>query len=333
MSAAAPGCVVGVDVGGTKVLAGVVSHDRVLRSARRTTPGRDVAAGLVEDAVVEAVVEAAGDEPLVAVGVAAAGFVDAAGERVVFAPHLPWRDEPVRNRLAERLGVPVVLENDASAATHAELVHGALRGQDLAVLVTVGTGIGGGLVVGGRVVRGAGGMAGEMGHTRVVPDGLPCPCGGAGCWEQYCSGRALVRHVAERFPTAGAGLREACGGDPGRLVGPLVSTAARAGDPLAREAFAVVGEWLGVGLAGIVAALDPAVLVVGGGVSSAGDLLLDPARAALARSVVGGAHRTVPPVLRAALGAEAGLVGAATLAADRAACGGGSRPEPTQERR
>lgn len=303
------GCVVGVDVGGTKVLAGVVLDGRVQRVARRATPGRRVDVGLVETAVVEAAREAAGDQPLAAVGVAAAGFVDAAGEHVVFAPHLPWRGEPVRARLAELLGVPVVLENDATAAAYAEATSGAARGLDPALVVTLGTGIGGGMVVGGRVVRGASGTAGEFGHAQVVPDGRPCECGGRGCWEQYCSGRALVRAAQEQRGT---------GSDPSEpLTGPQVTAAAEAGDPAARRAFVEVGTWLGVGLANLAAALDPAVLVVGGGVSAAGDLLLDPARTALARSLVGVPHRAVPPVVRAVHGPEAGLVGAAALAAER----------------
>lgn len=299
------GCVVGVDVGGTKVLAGVVVDGRVRRVARRATPGRRVDVRLLEDAVVEAVREAAGDEPLAAVGLAAAGFVDAAGEHVVFAPHLPWRGEPVRARLARLLDVPVVLENDATAAAFAEASSGAARGLDPALVVTLGTGIGGGVVVGGQVVRGASGMAGEFGHAQVVPDGRPCECGGRGCWEQYCSGRALVRAAQEQRD----------GAEP--LTGPEVTAAAQAGDPGALRAFEEVGTWLGVGLANLTAALDPAVLVVGGGVSAAGDLLLDPARAALASSLVGGVHRTVPPLRRAVHGPEAGLVGAAALAAER----------------
>ena len=266
---------VGGDVGGSKVLAGVVSEDgEVVRTVLRVTPGRLVAAEAVEDAVVDAVTAAARREPVAAVGVAAAGFVDRDGSRVVFAPHLPWRGEDVRTRLGERLGVPVLLENDATAAAHAEATYGAGRGAESMVLVALGTGIGGGLVVGGRVWRGHHGMAGEFGHMQVVPDGAPCECGRRGCWEQYSSGNALV----------------------------------------ARAAFASVGRWLGVGLANLVAAFDPALLVVGGGVAVAGERLLGPARDALATSLVGAGHREVPPLVPAALGPAAGLVGAATLA-------------------
>lgn len=307
--------VVGVDVGGTKVLAGVVDgQGRILATAHRTTPGRRVRPAMVEDALVEAVLEAAGGSALAAVGVAAAGFVDAERTRVMFAPHLPWRGEPVRDLLAQRWGVPVRLDNDANCAAVGEWTHGAARGARSALMITLGTGIGGSVVIDGRVHRGLNGMAGEFGHMQVVPDGLPCECGGRGCWEQYCSGKALVRTARGLIGVEPTTMAEACGGNPDLLTGPMVTAAAEEGDIGARHAFLSVGRWLGVGVANLVAALDPDCVVVGGGVSAAGDKLLDPARAALARSLVGAAHRVVPPLRGAALGPEAGLVGAAALA-------------------
>ncbi|HSX68821.1 ROK family protein [Nocardioides sp.] len=297
---------VGVDVGGTKVLAAVVGDDgTVADTARRTTPGRRVDARMVEDALTEAVLAAADGRPLAGVGVAAAGFVDAAGERVRFAPHLPWLDEPVRSRLAERWGVPVRLENDATAAAYGELVLGAARGYSDVVTVNLGTGLGGGIVIGGRLYRGHNGMAGEFGHMQVVPDGLACACGSRGCWEQYCSGSALERYARSR--------------DADLLNGRMVTAAADEGDLEARAAFAELGHWLGVGLANLVAAFDPEVVVVGGGVSEAGDRLLEPARVALGRSLVGAGHRDIPAIVAAQLGNTAGLVGAACLIRDEQA--------------
>ena len=164
--------------------------------------------------------------------------------------------------------------------------------------------------------RGRNGMAGEFGHMQVVPDGQPCECGGRGCWEQYSSGNALVRYARDRIGLEPTLLEELCSGNPDLLVGPMVTEAAEEGDLVARRAFASVGDWLGVGLANLVAAFDPDCVVVGGGVSAAGDRLLDPARSALTRSLVGAEHRIVPPVLRATLGPEAGVVGAADLARD-----------------
>jgi len=306
---------VGVDVGGTKVLAGVLGDDGIiLGTARRQTPGRRVDARMVEDALTEAVHEVAHGRELTAVGIAAAGFVDARGERVRFAPHLPWLDEPVRDRLSRRWGVPVLLENDATAAAYAEATYGAARGVDDVIVVTMGTGIGGGIVLGGRVHRGLNGMAGEFGHMQVVPDGLPCECGSRGCWEQYSSGSALVRFARAGMGSMPTMMEEQCAGNPDFLTGPMVTEAAEAGDLLARDAFTHVGEWLGIGLANLVAAFDPECVVVGGGVSAAGDRLLEPARNALMRSLVGAGHRDVPPVVPAALGPQAGLVGAAALA-------------------
>jgi len=316
VTSAEPGpLVVGVDVGGSKVLAAEVTDGgEVVTTAVRVTPGRLVEAALVEDALGLAVADVARGRPVAAIGVAAAGFVDAAGERVMFAPHLPWREEPVRARLADRWGTLVLLDNDANCAARAELAHGAAKGATDAVVVTMGTGIGGAVVVGGQVQRGRNGMSGEFGHAQVVPDGQPCECGHRGCWEQYSSGNALVRLARARLGHEPTLLDELCGGDPARLTGPMITRAAEDGDLVARQAFASVGDWLGVGLANLVAALDPEVVVVGGGVSAAGDRLLEPARAALRRALVGAPYRVVPPVRRARYGPEAGAVGAALLA-------------------
>ncbi|XBB68528.1 ROK family protein [Nocardioides sp. WV_118_6] len=295
---------VGVDVGGTKVLAVRVSADGAVEaSATRPMPGRTAPVAEVEDAIVAAVraVQDGAHRPA-GLGISAAGLVDAAGERFLFGAHLPWRDAPVRRVIAERTGLPVVLDNDANCAAHAELVAGAARGVDAALLITIGTGIGGALVLGGRVVRGAHGLAGEFGHMQVVPGGLACECGLRGCWEQYCSGRAL-----ERVTRVALGRH---------LEGPEVTALARAGDEVARHAFGSIGTWLGVGAAGLVSAFDPEVVVVGGGVSAVGDLLLAPARRALEESLQGTDYRAVPPLVPATLGPEAGAVGAALLARD-----------------
>lgn len=301
---------VGVDIGGTKILAGTVDPRGVVgRSVQRSTGPRGGSVEQLESTIVEAVLDAAAGAPLAGVGLGAAGFVDAAGGRVRFAPHLPWRDDDVRARLADRLGVPVGLDNDATCALEAEAAFGAARGQDSALLVTVGTGIGGGLMAGGRVVRGSGGMAGEFGHMRFVPGGHPCQCGLLGCWEQYASGNALIREVRRATGTAGADS----------LSGPGITEAALVGHPAALAAFDAVGRALGVGLANLVAAFDPACIVVGGGVSAAGELLLAPARVALAEGLVGGRWRTSPEVLVAACGPEAGMIGAVVQA--RRQCG------------
>ncbi len=300
---------IGVDIGGTKVLAAVVDgFGRVLDTEATATPGPgsgvdNATVEEVEDALVEVVERLIAQYGRLTVGVAAAGFVSKDGEKVRFAPHLPWRDEPLSERLTKRFGNRtqgrVLVENDATAALWAEARFGAAQETVDAVMVTLGTGIGGALVGRGMLVRGSNGMAGEFGHMQVVPDGRPCECGRRGCWEQYCSGRALTRAAAEGGST---------------LSGPALTTAARDGDPAAAAAYAEVGRWLGVGVANLVAALDPPLVVIGGGVSSAGDLLLEPARVALGKSLVGAGHRDLPRLAGAVLGPLAGVVGAADLA-------------------
>ena len=289
---------VGVDIGGTKVLAGVVGVDgQVVERLQRRTPHRSSAPAVVADTIVSTVEDIRGDLDIGAVGIGAAGFVDRGGV-VRFAPHLSWRNEPLQEVLEQRIGLPVVVDNDANVTARAEMRFGSGRGYSEAVCLTLGTGIGGAVVVAGDVVRGGQGLAGEFGHMQVVPEGLACECGQRGCWEQYSSGRAIAR----------------VGRAHGGLDGPGVTEAARAGERWALEAFEDVGAWLGVGLAGLVAALDPQVVIVGGGLSEAGDLLLEPARRALSARLPGRGFRGEPPIVAAELGPDAGFIGAAALA-------------------
>jgi glucokinase len=325
---------VGVDIGGTKVAAGAVDDQgRVVTEVRRETPGRSTRPRVVEDLIVAEVQSVLRhplvvDRPVVGVGIGAAGFVSADRGTVVFSPHLSWRDEPLRSRLHDRLGLPVTLDNDANAAAWAEFRFGAGAGEPRLLMVNLGTGIGGGLVMDGRVERGRHGMAGEYGHMVVVPHGRRCECGNRGCWEQYASGSALRREARERLQAGGpyvAALAARCGGRVELLRGEDVTELAREGDEACREIVADVGEWLGLGLANLVAALDPGTIVVGGGVSTAGELLLGPARESLTRHLTGRGHRPTAPVRAASLGPWAGLIGAADLArADHALPGAGS---------
>jgi glucokinase len=324
---------VGIDIGGTKVMAGVVdSFGQVLEREQRPTLGHDV--GAVEDTIVELVTGFARRHEVAAVGIGAAGFVDAARSTVLFSPHLAWRDEPLRAAVAERLRLPVIVDNDANTAALAESRFGAGAGQRFVLCVTLGTGIGGALVIDGRVYRGANGMAGEFGHMQVVEDGHRCPCGNRGCWEQYASGNALEREAREMVransPMAHR-LRELVGGDPAKLTGPDITRAASEGDPLSTELLGDVGRWLGVGLAGLTAAFDPGCIIVGGGVSAAGELLLEPTRAAFARSLTGRGYRTEPAIVQARLGPSAGFIGAADMA--RSAARRSRRTGRRQDRR
>lgn len=288
---------IGIDIGGTKIAAGVVdAAGRLMHRATRQTPADGAGLYAAIDSLVSDLTARA---EVVGIGLGVAGFIDRAGT-VRFAPHLPWQDEPVRERLAEAYGLPVVVDNDANVGGWAESRFGAAAGVDDALFVAVGTGIGGAVISAGTLVRGGFGMAGEIGHIPVVTDGRQCPCGLRGCWEQYASGRALMRRAADAGFSATHGTE--------------ITAAAIAGTPEAVDVFTEVGHWLGVGMAVAVTVLDPAIVVVGGGVSAAGDLLLDPARQSLADALPGGRSRPVPKVVLAALGPDAAIIGAADLA-------------------
>ena len=307
---------IGVDIGGTKIAAGVVDEDgEVLTRARRETPGTDRA--LVLDAIVDVTAELRMRYPTVkAVGIGAAGFVDASQSTVVFAPHLAWRHEPLRDAASRRIGLPVLVDNDANCAGWAEYRFGAAQNQSDVIAITLGTGIGGAIVLDGQPYRGQYGIAGEFGHMQVVPDGLPCPCGQVGCWEQYASGRVLTRRAQEAVAAGseiGRLLTEIAGG-PEDVGGLHVTAAALDGNDECREWIGEVGRWLGVGIANLAAALDPGLFVIGGGVSDAGDLLLDPARAAFGQRLTGRGYRQEALIVRAHRGPEAGLIGAADMA-------------------
>lgn len=309
---------IGVDIGGTKIAAGVVDDDgRIVAKTKRTSRGLDV--DDLDAAVVDACRELAAAHDVGAVGLAAPGFIGADQATVRFTPNLPWRDHPLRDRVAAALGldVPIVVANDANAAGWAEFRFGVGRDVSDMLLLTIGTGLGGAVVVAGRLVVGAWGMAGEVGHMRVVPDGQLCGCGQSGCWEQYASGSALVREArsaAATEPDRAARLLELADGDPERITGPAVTTAALDGDPLAVDLLADVGRWIGEGSATVAALLDPELVVIGGGVAAAGDLLLAPAREAFAAHLSARGFRPEATFALASMGNDAGIVGAADLA-------------------
>lgn len=304
---------IGIDAGGTKILAVRVARDgAIVDRAEAETPAED------EEATLAAMVRVASNlltPAVLAVGVGAAGMVDVAEGILRFAPNLAWRDLPIAGRMHAALNVPVQLDNDANAAAYAEHRFGAGRGYRQVLLVTVGTGIGGGIVTDGRLVRGANGFAAEVGHVVVQPDGPRCGCGNRGCWEQMASGAAIGRLGREEVRRSPASpLVGMAGGDADAVSGRIVTEAALAGDEVARGIVAEVGRWLGVGLAGLANILDPQVIVVGGGAVAAGDLLLEPARAAFAEYVEGVGYRPRVPLVAAELGADAGAVGAGALA-------------------
>lgn len=311
---------IGIDIGGTKIAGGLVSAGgAILAEERRETPAQDPDAIATVAGALIATLAAKTDLPVAGVGVACAGFINKAGSHVLFAPNLAWRDEPLKERLEAQVPFSVTIENDANAAAWGEFRFGAARDADDMVLITVGTGIGGGVVVDSALLRGAFGLGGELGHMRVVPGGLRCGCGNRGCWEQYASGSALLREARELVESGtphGGALADRCGGDPAALRGVDITDLAQAGDPASRELITDLGTWIGEGAASVAAILDPELIVIGGGVAEAGDLLLEPIRAAYGRQLTGRGHRPVAQIVPASLGNDAGLIGAAALAAE-----------------
>lgn len=307
---------IGIDIGGTKIAAGVVDEDGVMiASARRATPD-DGAPGIARVSS-ELVAELRRSYEVAAIGVGAAGFIDASRSSVMFAPNLSWRNEPLKARLEELTELPTVIENDANAAAWAEARFGAAHGARHCIVITVGTGVGGGIIVDGKLLRGAGGMAGEIGHINVKIGGRRCGCGQFGCLERYASGRSLVyeaRELAMYAPERAGRLLELGGGAAEGIQGLHVTQAAQEGDPAAIECFDMVGQWLGIGMADLSSLFDPSAFVLAGGVSEAGEVLRRPAADALATRVSGLPYRTIPPVLLATLGNDAGIIGAADLA-------------------
>ena len=309
---------IGVDIGGTKIAAGIVTGDGDVRAVgRRSTPKRDAAA------VVDVITELAGslvrasDEEIVGVGLGVAGFVDSTQSVVLTAANLGWTAEPIKAQLEESLGLPVVVENDANAAAWGEFRFGAGVGQSDMVMVTVGTGVGGGIVLGGKLLRGHNGVAAEFGHLVMVPDGRLCGCGRHGCWEQYASGNSLVRYARDLAAEerAEAKIMLSLGdGTPEGIQGLHVTEGALQGDAVALEAFDRLGLWLGRGMADVAALLDPAIFVIGGGVVESGDLIMRPTMKSFAEALVSPEVRPPTPIVPAILGNAAGIAGAADLA-------------------
>ncbi len=310
---------IGVDIGGTKIAVGVVDDDgRIVEQVRRPTQPEDAAS--IDQAIADAVNELGKNHEFSRVGLAAAGFVSSDRRRVLFAPNIAWREYPLAEKveaLIERDDVQVTVENDANAAGWGEYRYGAGRDAQHMVMLTIGTGLGAAIISDGQLVRGSYGFAAELGHMRVQPGGHPCGCGLRGCWEQYASGSALVREArraAQERSVRAAGLLRIAGGTAEQIVGPHITAAAEDGDELGLELLTELGTWIGEGCASLAAVLDPEVFVVGGGVIDAGDLLVEPARTAYSENLPARGHRPIAPIVAAAMGNDAGIVGAAALA-------------------
>jgi glucokinase len=308
---------IGIDVGGTKVLGGVVDENgKVIATARKDTPRQGGSART--QSIADIAHELMKSHDVESVGVSAAGFVSSDRKTMLATPNIAdWNGVNLDAELTKLIGLDVIIENDANAAAWGEAKFGAGRNQEHMMMLTVGTGIGGGVVVNGALYRGAFGIAAEFGHMRVVPDGHLCGCGARGCFEQYASGNALLRHAREAIsasPEIARNLLSRGDGTVEGLTGKAITEAARDGDPVALAAFNTTGQWLGAGIATLAVILDPACVVIGGGVIDAGEILLKPTRDALERTMPFAGKHPYPQIIAAELGNEAGLVGVADLA-------------------
>jgi glucokinase len=305
---------IGIDIGGTKIAGALVTESgEILAEDRQPTPAGDPAE--IVDLVVAMIERLSLGHEVQAAGVAAAGFVDAAQSTVYYAPNINWRNEELQRLISARVSLPVTIDNDANAAGWAEYRFGAGRTVTDMTMLTIGTGVGGAIVSQGRLFRGGFGTGAELGHLRVVPDGLPCGCGARGCIEQYGSGRALLRMANALADAGGIGLALAeARAAHGRLDGTIVGQYIAAGDPGAVHALQELGRWLGQACASLSAVLDPQLFVFGGGVAVAGDLLLDPVREAYLQHLPARGYHPEPQFVIAELVNDAGVVGAADLA-------------------
>ena len=305
---------IGIDIGGTKIAGALVDESgSIVREMRVPTPANDVAA--LTAAVANIINELAAGQEVVGAGIAAAGFIDADQSHIVYAPNLSWRNEPFKANLEKLISIPVLLENDANAAGWAEYRYGAGVGTKHMVMLTIGTGVGGAVIADSRMLRGGFGIAGELGHIRLVPNGKLCGCGQHGCLESYGSGSALLKSARELVASGdpkGARLAQ-LERNAGQLTGNEVYQAIQEQDPGALELLAELGSWIGQAIGSLVAVLDPEMVVIGGGVSAAGDLLLNPIREAFLEHLPARGFRPELRIVAAEFVNDAGVVGAADL--------------------
>ena len=313
-----------VDLGGSKILSVVAdAHGRVVSRDLRKTPADKSPETVINEvlASLRAAMAAAGDRAKIAgIGLAAPGTSNPETGVVFASPNLPgWHQVPLRDTVSEKMGLPAWLINDANAAALGELYFGAARGARNFVYVTLSTGIGGGIVIGGELYSGASGAAGEIGHMTIVDDGPLCNCGNRGCWEQMASGSALAREAKKRIGEGAATIiLELAGGDVDEVTAETVGRAFDRGDNLARELVRQTSCYFGVGLANLVNIFNPELIVIGGGLANMGDKLLVPAFREAGKRAFKDSCGAVSFV-RAGLGSDSGVLGAAAWALGKAA--------------
>ena len=308
---------IGVDVGGTKVLGGVVDESgKILKTLREDTPKNGGAE--LNKVVADVVLELHKEFSASGVCITAPGFISSDRRTVLAVPNIPdWDQRDLASEIKELTGLSCVIENDANAAAWGEAIYGAGKGISHSIILTIGTGIGGGVVMNGQLYRGANGCAAEFGHLRIVPNGELCGCGARGCFEQYASGSALMRHIRDEIakdPSQSPNLLALGDGSVEGLKGAHITQAAKDGNTVALAALATTGRYIGEAISSLSVLFDPKIVVIGGGVVDAGDLLLEPARKAMLATMPFNGKHPLPQIVAAQMGNEAGLVGAADLA-------------------
>jgi glucokinase len=308
-----PALAIGVDIGGTKIAAGVVSDaGKILERHVVPTPADE--AGAIVDLICGTIERLRARYDVKAAGIGAPGWVEWPEGRIRFSPYIAINDLPLRQLVQDAAGLPVVVDNDANAAAWAESQFGMGKGVPNMLLLTIGTGIGGAVILGGDVYRGTNSLGAEVGHIIIDPGGELCGCGNRGCFETRASGTAMGRE-ARKLVTSDPDSRLAEFADvPGAVTGHAVTRAAKAGDESAREILRQIGFWCGIGIASLVAVLDPALVVITGGMAECGELLLAPMRTSLEQHVYARDYRCPPPIAVSPLGPDAGLIGAGALA-------------------
>lgn len=309
----------GIDIGGTKIAAGVVDvNGKILYEMREETPSSSEA---IDETIATMYKNAKNKfDDIIGVGIGVPGFISEDRRTINFAPNIcNWKNYPLAENIETLIknDVPVFVENDANVAGWAEFIFGVAKGSSDMLMLTIGTGLGGAIVIDNKLIKGYHGAAAEIGHMRLVPHGIPCGCGLRGCWEQYASGSALVRKTkmdAFQRPEVAVELLKLANGDIENITGPMITQLAKAGDQFCINMLAELGRWIGEGCSSLVALLDPNVIVIGGGVIAAGDLILNTARHTFSSHLTGRGHRKEAELVPAQFGNDAGIVGAAALA-------------------
>ncbi|MHB8511161.1 MAG: ROK family glucokinase [Actinomycetota bacterium] len=307
------GPAIGIDIGGTKIAGAVVSENGEIVARSLIETDADAPNAIVTGAIKIALELKAVAPSVCAVGVGAAGLVDVKAGIILGAPNLSYRNVAIKDMLHARVGLPAFADNDANVAAWAESRFGAGKGLGDQITITVGTGIGGGVIVNGEVYHGAHSFGGELGHIIVEHNGAQCGCGARGCWEQYASGHAIGRFARERLAKGEGAASKLASSEA--VTGEMVGEAAKGGDAFALDVIEQAGRWLGIGLASLINVFDPDVIVVGGGAAAGtGSMLLDPARESAKQNITLRAERPEIPIVAASLAYDSGVIGAADLA-------------------